>query len=164
MEEAVRLHLPHRERLAAVLEVLEGDPISLELGTFMAFERDPKKSGAHGPVGCAIGHYINQKAPQHLRLMQLNFREQLKAPIVADKVWQKYPNASWRHHTLHYSGPDIEGFGLTAVCLFFQLRPWDAQRLFYPAGYGYTPQPPPSEIAKRLTRFLAADRALTEAY
>ena len=67
----------------------------------------------------------------------MNFLEQVKAPILASQLFQKYPNRLWQHHTLHYSGPDIEAWGLNAACLYFSIRAFDAQRLFWPAGSSY---------------------------
>jgi len=156
----VRIHLPHRERLGEVLEILEKEVISLNMATFQAEHRRNDKRH----VGCAVGHYARLTRPAHLELVPLNFLEQLKAPIAAQAVWKDYPNSEWRHYTLRYSGPEIEAWGMTAACLYFQLRPYDVQRLFWPNGTNYVLEPAPQLVAERLRRFLDTERALTEAY
>jgi len=159
MEELpVRIQLPHRERLAEVLAVAQGT-ISLELATFWTEQRgdDPRVA-----TGCLIGHYIKVRQPKHLALVPLNFLEQIKAPIVADKLFQRHPPARWHHYTVHYNGPEVEAWGLTAVCLYFQIRAYDAQRLFYPNGTNYVLQPEVKAVAERLRRFIAVERVLSE--
>ena len=161
MEEMiVRRQLPHRERLGEVLTVLEKEPISLNMATFWA---QPRFDAERAAVGCPIGHYVSRKKPRHLDLVPFNFLEQLKAPIAATATWKAYPNARWRHHTLHYSGPEVEAWGMTAACLYFQLRPYDVQRLFYPNGTNYVLEPPPKVVAERLARFLDTERAVVDA-
>ena len=159
MEMPVRVLAPHRERLAEVLGVLRAEPaISLNMATYWTEAR------SHGasPIGCPIGYYVYRRKPAHLTLVKLNFLGQLKAPIAAEAVWKAYPNREWRHHTLHYSGPEVEAWGLTAACLYFQLRPYDAQRLFWPNATNYQLTPDAKVMAERLERFLASEPSLPE--
>ena len=154
----VRATVPHVERLAEVLTVLTRESISLELGTFWAKARDAGAS----PVGCALGHYAWIAKPPHLQVVPINFLEQLKAPIVAGQVLAKYPSGAWQHHTLHYSGPEVEAWGLSAACLYFRLRPWDCQRLFWPVGSNYQLELGSEPIARRLEMFLRTAKPLEE--
>jgi hypothetical protein len=75
-------------------------------------------------VGCLLGHCAAEEAHPS-RAGALEFLEQIKAPIVATEVLDKYPNSAWHHHTLHYQGPEVEAWGLNAACLYFRIRPWD---------------------------------------
>lgn len=153
----VRAIVPHRERLAEVLEVARSQPaISLNLATFWAIPR--KVEGR--PVGCLLGHYANQKKSDHLSLVPLNFLEQVKVPMMAGQLFQKYPNRLWQHHTLHYQGPEIEAWGLNAACLYFNLRTFDAQRLFWPAGQSYALEMSASLVTGMLERFVKTEEAL----
>ena len=155
----VRSMLPHRERLTQLLTVLTRETISLELGTFWATARNAGAS----PVGCALGHYAQIAKPAGLELVPLNFLEQLKAPINAQMVLAKYPNSQWQHHTLHYQSPDVEAWGLSAAMIYFQLRAWDCQRLFWPAGSNYKSEiQKADEIARRLRAFLRVSQAVEE--
>ena len=159
MEMPVRVLAPHRERLAELLGVLRGEQaISLNLATFMTIERSNRAQAA----GCPIGWYVTRQMPRHLALVPLNFLGQLKAPIAAEAVWKAHPNKAWRHYTLHYSGPEVEAWGLTAACLYFQLRPYDAQRLFWPNATNYQLTPDAKVMAERLERFLASEPSLPE--
>ena len=151
---AVRIEVPHRERLAALRAVAQ-ETISLNLGTFWATPR--RHVGA--PVGCLLGHYVDRNKPVHLDLVPLNFLEQIKAPINAQRVLDKYPNSQWRHHTLHYRGPDIEAWGLNAACLYFRIRPWDCQRMLWPNGTNYQLEVPSSLVLPRLDRYLSTTPA-----
>jgi hypothetical protein len=157
---AMRLNLPHRERLTQVLTVLEREPISLNMATFFAHRRGEDTKMSLNRTGCAIGHYVWIAEPKHLKLVPLNFLEQLKAPIAAKTIWQAYPNKDWRHYTLHYSGPDIEAWGLSAAVLFFQIKAYDVQRLFYPNATNYILTPEPELVASRLRRFIETERAM----
>ena len=153
----VRAIVPHRERLAEVLEVAHSQPaISLNLGTFWATSR----KHAASPVGCLLGHYVHHKQPQHLTLMPLNFLEQVKVPLLAAQLFRKYPNREWRHYTLHYQGPEVEAWGLNAACLYFNLRAFDAQRLFWPAGHSYALELSASLVVGMLERFVKTEEAL----
>ena len=156
----VRGTTPHRERLAELLIVLTRETISLELGTFWAKPRNPAWSNK--PVGCALGHYAWIVKPPGLRIVPLNFLEQLKAPISAGTVLAKYPNSHWQHHTLHYQSPEVEAWGLNAAMIYFQLRAWDCQRLFWPAGNNYKSEVTAGELAQRLRAFLRTSQAIEE--
>jgi len=151
----VRAQLPHRERLANVLAVAQG-AISLNLGTFWAALRSGTRPGA----GCLLGHYVMQKAPAHLKLVPLNFLEQVKTPLLAAQLFQKYPNREWRHHTLHYTGPEVEAGGPNAACLYFQLRPFDALRLFWPNGKSQALEVSSSLVTPMLERFLRTEEVI----
>jgi hypothetical protein len=146
---AVRIEVPHRDRLAALRAVAQRT-ISLYLGTFWA---TPRRHVAP-PVGCLLGHYVRECKPAHLDLVPLNFLEQIKAPINAQIVLNKYPNSQWQHHTLRYHGPDVEAWGLSAACLYFRIRPWDCQRMFWPNGTNYQLEVPSNLVLPRLDRFL----------
>jgi hypothetical protein len=100
------------------------------------------------------------RKPAHLDLVPLNFLEQVKAPILATQLFQKYPNRLWQHHTLHYSGPDIEAWGLNAACLYFSIRAFDAQRLFWPAGSSYALELMSNLVSEPLRLFLKTEEAL----
>jgi hypothetical protein len=150
---------PNRERLAQVLSIARTEPaISLNMATFWATPRHPNVKAA--PVGCLLGHYVHIRKPAHLELVPLNFLEQVKAPILASQLFQKYPNRLWQHHTLHYSGPDIEAWGLNAACLYFGIRAFDAQRLFWPAGASYALELSASLVTGMLEKFLRSEEVV----
>jgi hypothetical protein len=153
----MRTIVAHRARLAAMLEsVKAARVISLNLATFWTATR----LGQEAATGCLVGHYIRLAKPGHLELVPLNFLEQVKSPLLAEPLFGKYPNTLWRHHDVHYHGPDIEAWGLHAVCLYFRLREHDARSLFYAAGHGGQMVVETSRVTDKLERFLSAEKAV----
>lgn len=153
MIKRIRVIEPNRERLTQVLELLPSiTPGRLNLATYYAVPRDLQVM----PVGCVLGHYARVGASPTISLKPINFRSELKSPIMSEVLLDEYPLEHWQHYTLHYQAPDAEGFGLTAAMLFFHLREWDIHRLFYPAGTSYEIRPPIESLAFRLRQFVEA--------
>jgi hypothetical protein len=151
--------IPHRERLAALLQAGKaGGLISLNLATWWAIKRTGHEQG----TGCLIGHYVKLAKPRHLEVVPVNFLEQAKSPLHYEELFAKLPNRDWRHHELHYHGPDVEAWGLSALCLYFQIRPWDAKALFYPAGYRGRTAIDPSLVLGKLERFVKVENQQQE--
>jgi hypothetical protein len=92
----------------------------------------------------------------------VNFLEQIKAPLLSHKVLGNdgWPNTDWRHHTLHYFGPDVEAWGMNAACLYFQLNKWDVQTLFWPAGYHGALMIEAATVVTKVERFLSVDHVI----
>jgi hypothetical protein len=153
----VRAPVPNRERLYPVLELARAEPpISLVLATFWATARN---AGAN-PVGCLLGHYIHKYRPAHLELAPIAFREQVKSMMLASQLFAKYPIREWVHHIPYYHGPDVEAWGLSAVCLYFQIREYDARRLFWPGERSYALEVSASLVAPMLERFLKSEEVI----
>jgi hypothetical protein len=153
MYPSVRAPQPNRDRLRQVLELMPAiQPARLNLATYYAVPRLLEAP----PVGCVLGHFARAGVSPVISLKRINFCSELKTPMMADVLLDDYPLADWQHFTLHYHAPDVECFGLTAAMLFFNLRQWDVQRLFYPAGSSYELRPPLESLAFRLQQFVEA--------
>jgi hypothetical protein len=147
-------------RLRAVLTFLESgtlQPGQLNLATYMATHRLDEE---RAPAGCVLGHYARSGQSHVISLVPIRYWEQVKAPVMADTLRDEFPDTEWRHWTLKYETPSAEAYGLTAACLYLQMRQWDVQRLFYPAGSSYEIRPPIDSLVFRLRSMVETSHAI----
>lgn len=133
--------------IIAYLEVAKLHPSQINLATFMTTHR---RLESRAPIGCVLGHFARSGQSQSISLVPIRYWEQIKSPIMADSLRDEFPLEEWRHWTLKYQTPDVEAYGLTAACLYLQMREWDVHRLFYPAGSSYEIRPPLESLIGRL--------------
>lgn len=145
------IHLP---RLQAVLTFLKASrlvPGQLNLATYMATHRTDED---RAPVGCVLGHYARSGQSSSISLIPINYKAQVKSPVMADILFEEYPHDQWRHWTLRYQTLKEEAYGETAAGLWLQMGRWDIHRLFYPAGSSYEIRPPIESLVWRLNNMV----------
>jgi hypothetical protein len=148
-------------RLRAVLAFLEGaelHPSQINLATFMTTHRVHE---SRAPIGCVLGHFARSGLSQSISLIPIRYWDQIKSPIMADTLADEFPSSEWRHWTLKYETASTEAYGMTAVCLYLQMRAWDIHRLFYPAGSSYEVRPPIESLVGRLRNMVETTHAVS---
>jgi hypothetical protein len=150
---ALRLqaNLPRLQSITSWLESSRLAPGQLNLATYMATHRTDEE---RAPVGCVLGHFARSGTSHVISLVPIRYLEQIKSPMLAEVLLEDHPSSEWIHWTLHYQTATSEAFGETAAMLYLQMRQWDINRLFYPAGSSYEIRPPVESLVFRLRSML----------